>query len=198
MFLFRFIISALELSAVVKKKLKARFFSILYRIEFSSIGNNFKLRGVDCIQSEGSLTVGDNCWVEAVVFYRGVSYTPRLILGDKVMLSDNVHVSCLNKIELGDCVLIGSRVYIGDHSHGTLDINSASFDLTVAPYARMLSDVSPIYIGKNTWIGDGAVILAGSYICDGCVVGANAVVKGEFRVPCVIAGVPAKAVKLLS
>lgn len=198
MLLFRFIISVLELSSVVKRKLKARFFYILYGIEFSSVGNNFKLRGVDYIRSKGSLTVGDNCWIEAVVAYRGVSYSPHLIFGDKVMLSDNVHISCLDKVEVADGVLIGSRVYIGDHSHGTLDINAEFFDLTVAPYARILSDAYSVYIGKNTWIGDGAVILAGSYICDGCVVGANAVVKGEFREPCVIAGIPAKAVKSLS
>ncbi|MDE9461687.1 acyltransferase [Xenorhabdus bovienii] len=111
------------------------------------------------------------------------------------MLSDNVHISCVQYISIGAQTLIGSNVYIGDHSHGTLSINK--MDLSIPPYQRVLGDVRPINIGKNVWIGNGAVILAGTNICDGCVVGANAVVKGEFKYPCIIAGVPAKNVKNL-
>lgn len=50
-------------------------------------------------------------------------------------------------------------------------------------------------ISKYSKIGINAVILAGTKIGKNCVVGANAVVKGEFPDYCVIAGVPAVVVK---
>ena len=50
-------------------------------------------------------------------------------------------------------------------------------------------------VGNDCWIGAGAVFLDGAEIGDGCVVGANAVVKGKFEPYSVIAGVPAKIIK---
>lgn len=178
------------------RKLRGWGLSFLFQAKLGAVGCNLKLRGCAFIKQNGVLFVGDNCWIEAVATYRNQSFMPSLTFGGNVMLSNNVHISCVYSISIGDGSLVGSGVYIGDHSHGSLSVGK--IDISVPPYQRPLDDSMPIYIGRNTWIGDGAVILAGSYICDGCVVGANAVVKGEFRVPCVIAGVPAKAVKLLS
>lgn len=178
------------------RKAKGFILSSFLNMKLKSVGVNVKLRGCAFIKQDGFLFLGDNCWIEAVASYREQLFTPSLRFGKHVMLSNNVHISCMDSIVIDDNSLIGSNVYIGDHSHGSL--STGKIDISVPPYQRPLDDSMPIYIGRNTWIGDGAVILAGSYICDGCVVGANAVVKGEFRAPCVIAGVPAKAVKLLS
>lgn len=180
---------------VIIRKARGLVFSFFFDMKLNSVGVNLKLKGCSFIKQKGFLFVGDNCWIEAVASYREKEYTPNLQFGKHVMLSNSVHISCISSIVIDDYSLIGSNVYIGDHSHGSLSIGD--LDISVPPYQRLLDDASPVYIGKNTWIGDGVVILAGSYICDGCVVGANAVVKGEFRVPCVIAGVPGKSVKLL-
>ena len=45
------------------------------------------------------------------------------------------------------------------------------------------------------WIGEGAVILPGISLGDGCVVGANAVVTRSFEAGSVLAGVPARRIK---
>ena len=52
-----------------------------------------------------------------------------------------------------------------------------------------------IIIGNDVWIGYGAVILSGTTIPDGCVVGAMSVVKGKFEPYDIIVGNPGKAVK---
>lgn len=53
-----------------------------------------------------------------------------------------------------------------------------------------------IIIGNDVWIGYGAVILSGTTIPDGCVVGAMSVVKGnKFEPYDIIIGNPGKAVK---
>jgi chloramphenicol O-acetyltransferase type B len=53
-----------------------------------------------------------------------------------------------------------------------------------------------IIIGNDVWIGYGAVILSGTTIPDGCVVGAMSVVKGnKFEPYDIIVGNPGKVVK---
>lgn len=178
-----------------KGKLRSLLLSLLSQKSLSHVGRSFRFHGWQFINIRSGLRVGDNCWVEAVKHYGTQVFSPELEFGHCVMMSNNVHISCVGKIIIDDFSLIGSNVYIGDHSHGSL--TRGKFEIDIPPYQRSLDDIDSIYIGKNTWIGDGAVILAGSYICDGCVVGANAVVKGKYMSPCVIAGVPAKVVKPL-
>lgn len=55
----------------------------------------------------------------------------------------------------------------------------------------------PIKIGKNCFIGCNALILKGTELGDGCVVGAGAVVSGKFEAGSVIAGNPAKVIRKL-
>jgi acetyltransferase-like isoleucine patch superfamily enzyme len=58
-------------------------------------------------------------------------------------------------------------------------------------------DVASVSIGRNCWIGNGAAILAGVTLGDNVVVGANSVVTKSFPSNVVIAGVPAKIIKIL-
>jgi len=91
------------------------------------------------------------------------------------------------------------------NAHDGLDIGQGTI---WAPNVTMVSqhhdpedlDESPptsgIYIGRDCWIGVGAVILPGVTIGDGTVIAANAVVNRSFPDGhCLIAGVPARIVK---
>ena len=50
------------------------------------------------------------------------------------------------------------------------------------------------YIGDNVFIGNNAIILMGAHIGNNCIVGAGAVVSGEFSDNMVIAGNPARQI----
>ena len=52
-----------------------------------------------------------------------------------------------------------------------------------------------VVIGNDVWIGRGCVILSGSRIGDGAVLGANSVVSGKVAPYAVVAGNPAKTIK---
>ncbi|GAB1141937.1 MULTISPECIES: acyltransferase [Shewanella] len=54
-----------------------------------------------------------------------------------------------------------------------------------------------IKIGNNCWIGDGVFIKEGVCIGDNVIVGANSVVTKSFPDDCIIAGVPAKVIKIV-
>jgi lipopolysaccharide O-acetyltransferase len=118
-----------------------------------------------------------------------------LVLGSRVAISDFTHISCVERIEIGDDCLLGSKVYIGDHSHGSVADLEQIRD--VAPAQRPLSDIAEIIIGEKTWIGDGAVILAGTRIARSSIVGANSVVRLKEERPALIAGVPARVIRYL-
>ena len=55
--------------------------------------------------------------------------------------------------------------------------------------------VRDTFVGDGCFIGYGAVLLPGTRLGKHCVIGANAVVKGEYLDYCVIAGIPSRTVK---
>ena len=55
--------------------------------------------------------------------------------------------------------------------------------------------VKDTIIGENCFIGYGVAIQAGTKLGKQCIVGANAVVRGDFPDYSVIAGVPAKIIR---
>ena len=56
-------------------------------------------------------------------------------------------------------------------------------------------DAPPIRIGRNCWIGMGAMILPGVQVGDGVVIGAGAVVVRDVEDYAVVVGNPAKTIK---
>jgi len=55
---------------------------------------------------------------------------------------------------------------------------------------------APVRIGRGCWIGANAVILPGALLGDGVIVGAGAVVTGEYPDACVVGGVPTRALRM--
>lgn len=54
----------------------------------------------------------------------------------------------------------------------------------------------PVKIGNNVWMGTRAIILKGTHIANGCIIGANAVVSGKIeRENVLIAGNPGRIIK---
>ena len=94
-----------------------------------------------------------------------------LTLGEHVSLSRGATVVCHCKVEIGAETMLANGVMVFDHDH---DFRAAG-GLAARAYRK-----APIKIGKNVWIGANAVILRGTEIGDGCVVGAGAVVRGRY------------------
>ena len=114
--------------------------------------------------------------------------------GRNVQLNDFVHIGALATVEIGDNVLIASRVFISDHNHGRFDVNTVEDGPDIAPAQRPLY-ARPVHIGNNVWIGESACVLAGVTIGDGAVIGAGAVVTRDVPPRCVAAGNPARVIR---
>jgi len=144
------------------------------------------------------ISVGKNtqicrfCRIDAITACAGTSFQPSLVMGDNVSINPFCHIACVDSISIGSGTMIASHVYISDHNHG--DISSE--DLLLPPAQRKLSH-RPVTIGENVWIGEGVCILPGVTLGNNVIVGAGAVVTHSFPDNSVIAGVPARVIKML-
>jgi acetyltransferase-like isoleucine patch superfamily enzyme len=88
--------------------------------------------------------------------------------------------------EIGDEVLIASGVQVpsGGHGHGFSDRN--------VPIRNQPAVKSRVRIGRNSWIGTSAVVMAD--VGANCVIGAGAVVTRPIEDGAVAVGVPARVV----
>lgn len=111
-------------------------------------------------------------------------------IGENVSIGDFCHIAASNYVELGNGVLIGSKVLITDHQHG-----KTGEQLDEIPAKRKLYSKGPVFIDDNVWIGDNAVIMPNVHIGQGCIIGANAVVTKDIPAYSVVAGIPAKIIK---
>ncbi len=108
--------------------------------------------------------------------------------GRNIHIGKNVFINaCCNfqdqgGIYIGDNTLIGHKVVLATLDH---DLNPNDRHLICAP----------IRIGKNVWIGAGAIITRGVTIGDGAIVAAGAVVTKDVEANTIVGGVPAKFIK---
>jgi acetyltransferase-like isoleucine patch superfamily enzyme len=98
-------------------------------------------------------------------------YEPRIEIGRENQIGRFAFMSATNAITLEDNVLLSERVFIGDNNHG---FSHSHVPIMQQPNKRG----EPIVIGKGSWIGVGAAILAGTKVGRNCVIGANSVCRG--------------------
>lgn len=147
------------------------------------------IRGKKYIDFGENLTTGRYCRIEV----NGIHSDKRIVFGKNVNIGDNVSIRCVDKIRIGNNVLMGSRVLIIDNSHGTYDGDIQDTPMTEPNSRKLVS--SPVNIEDNVWIGEGAVIQRGITLGQGSIVGANSVVTKNVPPNTIVGGVPAKIIK---
>lgn len=157
------------------------------------IGPRSFLRGLVFISMGEDFSAGEGLWLEAVAKYGDQSFRPRLVIGNHVRLSHWCHITCNHAVTIGDHVLIGSNVFIGDHNHGSYGANGS--DPAMPPALRALERGRSVTIGRNVWLGDGVVVCPDVTMGEGSVAGANAVVTTDVAPFTMVAGVPARAIR---
>jgi maltose O-acetyltransferase len=114
-------------------------------------------------------------------FYCDYGYN--IFLGSRVFLNFGCVLLDVCRIEIGDGTQIGPavQIYAADHPRNR----------DVAVRLRGLENGKPVVIGKNVWIGGGAIVLPGVTVGDDAVVGAGSVVTRDVAVGSTVMGNPA-------
>lgn len=137
---------------------------------------------------------GRFCVLTAWDLYEGDIFIPEVKIGRNCSFGDYIHLSCINKIIIGNNVLTGRWVTITDNSHGSTDLET----LKEIPLKRKLYSKGPVIIGDKVWIGDKATILPGIKIGEGAIIAANSVVTKDVPSYSVVGGNPAKVIKKIN
>ncbi len=109
-------------------------------------------------------------------------------------MNDNVHISAMESVRIGDNVLMAGKIYISDNSHGYYKSPDEGTSPLIPP-ARRPYFIKPVSIEQNVWIGEGVVIMPGVSIGAGSVIGANSVVTRSIPAACIAVGNPARVIK---
>jgi acetyltransferase-like isoleucine patch superfamily enzyme len=168
-------------------------------IKFRFLGENSRFPSQKIIKNPQYISIGSNfsalqnLRIEAWDEYAGEKFHPEIIIGDEVIMNTEIHIGCIDKVIIGNNVLLASRIIISDHSHGEITKEA----LSLPPALRPLKSKGPVIIKDNVWIGDGVAILSGVTIGENSIIGANTVVTRSIPANCVVAGNPAKIIKTL-
>lgn len=160
----------------------------------SYLGPGSKVLGTTAITVGERAYINRYAWIEAVHNFGSQSFHPSILIGRGLAASDRLHITSINRIEIGDNCLFGSSVLISDHNHGSYrgDGQSAPLEL---PVQRRLVSNGPVIIGSNVWLGDNVVVIGPVRIGNGVVVGANSVITRDIPDDTMAAGNPARILK---
>ena len=139
-----------------------------------------------------NLTTGIGCRIECFPISDACEVV--LKFGENVQMNDYVHITAAKSVEIGDNVLMASKIYISDCSHGSYLGDSNDSNPFTSPIARPLS-VKPVKIENNVWLGEFVSVLPGVTIGQGTIVGANSVVSKSLPPNVIAVGSPAKPIK---
>ncbi len=176
-------IASLLGAIIIFRTLRNHLNTLLWRGNLRRLGIGSHIQSGVTIRYPGNVSIGSGTSIA-----RGTEITSEKLdslchIGSDVIVGVGVGIDFSGDLQIGDNVVISERVTLYTHSHG-LDPKS-------------VSSKSPLIIGNDVWIGSNVIVVEGvSCIGCGAVIAAGSVVTKEVPAGAVVAGVPAKVVKM--
>ncbi len=130
--------------------------------------------------------IGDGCYIEPPFHANWAG--KYVTFGKNVYANFNLTLVDDGEITVGDCCMFGPNVTVATGGH------PVEPSLRAQAYQYNL----PVHIGRNVWIGAGAVLLPGVTIGDNTVVGAGSVVTKDLPANVVAVGNPCRVLREIS
>jgi acetyltransferase-like isoleucine patch superfamily enzyme len=109
-------------------------------------------------------------------------------IGEKTVMGQECTISAYQRVRIGEQCVIADRAMFIDFDHGVVEV-----ERPIRVQGIYKRDVE---VGSNVWIGYGACILRGVRVGDNSIVGTNAVVTKDVPANAVVAGIPARVVRM--
>ena len=109
-------------------------------------------------------------------------------IGAKTVMGQECTISAYKRVRIGEQCVIADRAMFIDFDHGVVEVER--------PIRVQGIYTREVEVGSNVWIGYGACILRGVSVGDNSIVGTNSVVTKDVPANAVVAGVPARIVRM--
>ncbi len=109
-------------------------------------------------------------------------------IGAKTVMGQECTISAYKRVRIGEQCVIADRAMFIDFDHGVVEVER--------PIRQQGIYTREVEVGSNVWIGYGACILRGVHVGDNSIVGTNSVVTKDVPANAVVAGVPARIVRM--
>jgi len=109
-------------------------------------------------------------------------------IGEKTVMGQECTISAYQRVRIGEQCVIADRAMFIDFDHGVVEVER--------PIRLQGIYKRDVIVGSNVWIGYGACVLRGVSIGDNSIVGTNAVVTKDVPANAVVAGIPARVVRM--
>jgi acetyltransferase-like isoleucine patch superfamily enzyme len=158
------------------------------------LGSRLKLDGIAFVGPRVVLQVGKGAQIELGRWSwlgHGTKircHEGRVSVGAKTVMGQECTISAFQSVKIGRECVIADRVMFIDFDHGVVEV-----DRPIRLQGIYKRDVD---VGNNVWIGYGACILRGVTVGDNAVIGTNAVVTKDVPANAVVAGLPAKVIRM--
>jgi len=149
---------------------------------FLFLGRGLELQ----IGKRGRIEFGRFVWVGDRTKLR--CHEGEISIGAKTVLGQECTISAYRHVRIGEQCVIADRAMFIDFDHGVVDV-----ERPIRQQGIYMRDVN---VGSNVWIGYNACILRGVSVGDNAVIGANAVVTKNVPANAVVAGVPARVIRM--
>lgn len=149
-------------------------------------GVSWPLGNVRNVQIGDRVSLGARGWVYLPLDNRQA----KISIGSGTAVGNDFVITVNSSIEIGRDCLLSYRVTVMDHSHVT--------GPGIGPVTSGLTPGKPIKIGDKCFIGCNVVIMPGVTLGENCVVGANSVVTKSFEAGSIVAGAPAKLLRMIT
>lgn len=148
--------------------------------------------------SDNHLTIGANSLLSCRISFDRAGANVRI--GDRTYIGDS-HLVAADSLVIGDDVLISWGVTIVDHNSHALDWDQRASDVLDWANGHKNWDhveTRPVKIENKAWIGFNAIILKGIVIGEEAIVAAGSVVTKDVPPHAIVAGNPARIVRMLN
>jgi acetyltransferase-like isoleucine patch superfamily enzyme len=163
-------------------RLKLRFGGRLHTDGFAFVGPGVKFE----IGREATVHLGRWSWIGHGCKIR--AHEGEVRIGAKTVLGQECTISAFQHIAIGRECIVADRVMLIDFDHGVVE--------TERPIREQGIYKRDVNVGHNVWVGYGACFLRGVTVGDNCVVGTYAVVNRDVPPNAVVAGVPARILRM--
>jgi acetyltransferase-like isoleucine patch superfamily enzyme len=167
---------------------KLRYY--FYKLLLKHLGNNVLIDVGVHLNGAANISIGDYTWIDA--YCRIDAHLGEVSIGKRVHMASFSIIGARAPVIIEDFAGISAAVKIYSNSEAPRDGKRMSGPMVPEEYKAFRS--APVIMRKDSFVGTNSVLLPGTELGEGCVVGANCVVSSKLAPNTIYAVAPPRRI----